>query len=171
MNQALLKDLAVLRLLVVHLGETVEPAWWTTSFTSAEGLEVCRQTFPRSWVSAAVGGASRAACEVHDTRIGRNRASHLFRFGGGLERQLHRELLQADQDELAGLLESKDSVLEHLKALNRSGESEPGTKGPVEVKRSKNAFGETELSSIARAYYEGFLRNEPVFPYFSENDD
>ncbi|MFW5828421.1 MAG: BrxE family protein [Alkalispirochaeta sp.] len=59
-----LSSLVRLRILVAHVGEAISEPWWPTQFTTYAGLEFAEQSFPRSWASAAINGACRAAQEL-----------------------------------------------------------------------------------------------------------
>ena len=116
-THAKLSPLAQLRVLVAHLGETGSPPWWNTEFTTPAGLDFSQYNFTRSHVSAAVSGATVAARAMHDERIGRKGTRHLFRFDAGLERAVHREILEADQSELEKLVESAEMAMDNLRRL------------------------------------------------------
>lgn len=160
-----LSPLARLRVLVAHLGESTPQPWWPTQFTTYAGLEFAKQSFPRSWASAAINGASRAALEIHDERIGRTGTRHLFRFDGGLERQVHSEILHAEQKEVAALIADLDTAMANLNALVE--QTVTVAPGPVQVGKLGQETAEDVVSDIAAHYLDGFEKGVLVFPYFA----
>lgn len=160
-----LNSLSTLRVLVAHLAETASDPWWSTQFTTEAGLEFMRQSFPRTWAAAAVGGAVREAQGVHDQRIGKQGTRHLFRFDGGLERQIHAEILHADQDAVAALIHDRQASLSHLRSLvTQTVEAAPG---PVQVGSLGDENSAATIADMAAHYLDGFERREPVFPYLA----
>ena len=157
--------LAQLRVLVAYLGETVNPVWWGSQFTTEAGLDFSKINFPRCHVSAAVAGVTVVARRIHDDRIGRKGTRHLFRFAGGLERAIHREILEADQDALGRLIESKEEAMNALSGLAQQTVDAP--EGPVQVGRLGDEERETAISDLAAHYLNGFNTGRRVFPYFA----
>ncbi len=166
-----LSTLAALRVLVACLGESVgrtEPArggWWQTQFTTQAGLQFARQIFPRSWASGAVGGAARAAREIHDERIGRKGTRHLFRFDDGLERRIHHEILHADQSSVADLIQDKDTAMKYLESIVK--QSVSAAPGPVQVGELGQELDGEIISDMAAHYFDAFNKKIEVFPYFA----
>lgn len=161
-----LSQLAQLRILVACLGESGDAPWWPTQFTTAAGLEFLQGVFPKSWASAAIGGTVSAAREVHDERIGRSGTHHLFRFEGGLERDIHREILLADQDAIAGFISEREKALAALRGLAR--QTVAASPGPVQVGRLGRERCPDAVSDMAAHYLDAFSQGEPVYPYFGE---
>ena len=164
-NNTSLSPLAQLRVLVAHLGEMSRPAWWNSEFTTPAGLDFSRYNFTRSHVSAAVAGATVAARSMHDERIGRKGTRHLFRLDAGLERAIHREILEADQDELAGMIESADVALANLRSLAQQTVDAPD--GPVQVGRLGEEERARAVVDLAAHYLSGFESGRVVLPYFA----
>ena len=160
-----LTSLSRLRILVAHLGEVSQPQWWASAFTTEAGLDFSKYNFTRSHVSAAIAGATLAARAVHDDRIGRQSTRHLFRFDGGLERAVHRKILEADQDELAKLISSPDIAMEELRNLAKQTVEAP--EGPVQVGRLGEEERERAVVDLAAHYLNGFESGRLVFPYFA----
>lgn len=164
-----LSHLAILRIVVGHLGEVSEKPWWPTQFTTQAGLEFSRQNFPRTWASAAVNGAVRAAQTFHDARIGKQGTRHLFRFDGGLERQIHAEILHADQDAVASLIADREAALQALRELVVQSVSAP--QGPIQVGTLADELRKEAIADIAAHYLDGFERGEVVLPYLARRPE
>lgn len=160
-----LSALATMRILVAYLGETAPQPWWPSEFTTEAGLEFSRQNFPRTWASAAVNGAVRDAQAFHDARIGKQGTRHLFRFDGGLEREIHGEILHADQDAVAHLISSRNAALEALRRLVTQTVSAPA--GPIQVGERGGELCSEVIADIAAHYLDGFERDEVVLPYLA----
>ncbi len=158
--------LAILRILVAYLGESAPQPWWSTQFLTEAGLDFFRGVFPKSSVSAAVNGAVRAAQEVHDERIGRIGVRHLFRFDGGLERDLHREILHAPPDKIMSLVTDRESALTALKKLVP--QTVTAAPGPVQIGRFGQETAPDAVADLAAHYYDAFTNDRLIYPYFAE---
>ncbi|MEX2442619.1 MAG: BrxE family protein [Alkalispirochaeta sp.] len=161
-----LTPLSTLRILVAYLGESSATPWWPTQFLTEAGLDFFRGVFPKTSVSAAVNGTVRAAQEVHDERIGRIGVRHLFRFDGGLERDLHREILHAPSDAIMALVANRETALERLKNLLLQTVS--AAPGPVQIGRFGQETSPDAVSDMAAHYYDGFTNDRLIYPYFAE---
>ena len=161
-----LSPLSALRVLVSHLGEVSSPKWWDSVFTTNAGLDFSKYTFTRSHVSAAIASAGVEARRVHDERIGRKGTRHLFRFDGGLERAIHREILEADQQYLNELIRSPETALDNLRALAEQTVDAPD--GPVQIGRFGDEEQERAAVDLAAHYLSGFETGRLVFPYFAD---
>ena len=161
-----LSQLAQLRILVAYLGESGDAPWWPTQFTTAAGFEFMQGVFSKSWASAAIGGTVSAAREVHDERIGRSGTHHLFRFDGGLERDIHREILLADQDAIAEFISDREKALDVLRGL--VGQTVAASPGPVQVGQIGRERSSDAVSDMAAHYLDAFTRGVLVYPYFGE---
>jgi hypothetical protein len=161
-----ISPLASLRILVACLGESASPSWWPTQFLTEAGLDFFRSVFPRTSASAAVNGAVRAAQEVHDERIGRIGVRHLFRFDGGLERDLHREILHAPPEQILSLVTDRDTALTALKRLVL--QTVTAAPGPVQIGRLGQETSPDAVADMAAHYYDAFTGNRLVYPYFAE---
>jgi hypothetical protein len=166
MTKTELGSLARLRVLLAYLGEASDPPWWSTSFTTAAGLDFSTYNFTRSPVSASIAGSVVAARKVHDDRIGRKGTRHLFRFDGGLERAVHREVLEADQEELAGLISSRETAMEGLERLATQTVDAP--EGPIQVGRLGDEESESGVVELAAHYLSAFTSGRQVYPYFAD---
>lgn len=164
--QSPLSPLAALRIVVACLGESSVPPWWPTQFLTEAGLDFFRGVFPRTSASAAVNGAVRAAQDVHDERIGRIGVRHLFRFDGGLERALHREILHASPEAIIALVTDRDTALAALKQLVQ--QTVTAAPGPVQIGRFGQETAPDAVADMAAHYYDAFTGNRLVYPYFGE---
>lgn len=160
-----LGKLSHLRVLVACLGEQSDPPWWRSGFTGDAGLDFARYNFVRSHASAAVSGAVVAARHVHDERIGRTGVRHLFRLDAGLERAVHREILEADQDELRVLIADPFAVADALRAFATQTVVAP--EGPVQIGRLGEEEHEEAVVDLAAHYLSGFTTGRIVLPYFA----
>ncbi len=160
-----LSPLTQLRIAVAYLGESGPSPWWQSQFTSPAGLEFSRFNFLGTYISAAVSGSTLAARRVHDDRIGRKGTRHLFRFDAGMERAVHREILEADQQTLAGFIESRKSALEWLQSL--AGQTVDAPEGPVQVGWLGEEEQERAIADLAAHYLCGFQKGYIVLPYFA----
>jgi hypothetical protein len=160
-----LNPLTQLRIAVAYLGESGPSPWWQSQFTSLAGLEFSQFNFSSTHVSAAIAGATLAARRIHDDRIGRKGTRHLFRFDPGLERAVHREILEADQQALARSIESRESALELLQTLAVQTVDAP--EGPVQVGLLGEEDTDRAVVDLAAHYLCGFLKEYQVLPYFT----
>lgn len=161
-----ISSLAQLRIIVAYLGESSTPPYWLSQFLFPTGIEFSRFSFSSTPVSAAISGATLAARTIHDERIGKKGTRHLFRFDAGLERAVHREILEANQDQLDALINSRESALAKLRAL--AGQTVDAPEGPVQV----GWFGEEEkegaVLDLAAHYLCGFQKSRMILPYFAQ---
>lgn len=160
-------NLARLRVVVANLGEASLPPWWQTQFTTPVGLDFSTYNFVHSHVSAAINGAAVAARSIHDERIGRKGTRHLFRFDGGLERAVHRHILEADQGELEAMIRDRDSAMTVLAGLCRQRVDAP--EGPVQIGILGKEEEDEAVAELAAHYLSGFESGRPVFPYFAQS--
>jgi hypothetical protein len=161
-----ISPLASLRIVVAYLGESSSPPWWPTQFLTEAGLDFFRGVFPKTSAAAAVNGTVRAAQEVHDERIGRIGVRHLFRFDGGLERDLHREILHADPEQIMALMPDWETALAALKGLVV--QTVNAAPGPVQIGRFGQETAPDAVTDLAAHYYDAFTNNRLVYPYFAE---
>lgn len=161
-----ISPLAQLRIIVAYLGESSPKPWWPTEFLTEAGLDFFRGVFPKTAVSAAVNGAVRGAQEVHDERIGRIGVRHLFRFDGGLERDLHREILHAPPEGVVALVSDREAALAALKKLVVQTVS--AAPGPVQIGRFGQETAPDAVTDLAAHYYDAFTNHRLVYPYFAE---
>lgn len=160
------QPLLTLRIIVVYLGESAPEPWWPTQFITEAGLDFFRGILPKTSVAAAVNGAVRAAQEVHDERIGRVAVRHLFRFDGGLERDLHRQILHAPEDRIRALVGDRHTALSALR--NLVSQTVAAAPGPVQIGRLGQETAPDAVADLAAHYYDAFTNERLVYPYFAE---
>jgi hypothetical protein len=161
-----LSSLARLRVLVAYLGETATVPWWSTTFATEAGLDFATYNFTHSHVSGAIAGATLAARKVHDDRIGRKGTRHLFRFDGGLERAVHREILEADQRQLAGLIANRETAVAELELIATQTVVAP--EGPIQIGRLGQEESESGAVELAAHYLSAVTLGRQVYPYFAD---
>jgi hypothetical protein len=158
-----------LRALVAYLGEKHCAGWWDTSYLDGTGRRYLELNFPRSATAAGVAAAGTAAKRLHDSRIGRSRVYHLFRFPYEIEERVHSELLHTDQEELWSQLKDKPTALDGLRSLAESTLDAP--EGPVQVGTQRHIMIPKGVAELARHYLSAFERGIVCLPYFSAEKD
>jgi hypothetical protein len=154
-----------LRALVAYLGEKHAFSWWDTVYLDPTGRRYLELNFPRSAAVAGVAAAGAAAKRLHDSRIGRSRVFHLFRFPYEVEERVHSELLQSDQENLWSKLKDKATAIEALRSLAESTLDAP--EGPVQVGTQRHIPTPKGVSELARHYLSAFEQGIVCLPYFS----
>jgi hypothetical protein len=158
------------RFLVASLGEEASPPWWRTHATSPTGMRMLERLFPRTFVTAGLETASRAASIEHDVRIGRVGAYHLFRFPTAEEAAL-RDFLRTEvgRRRLENLvrLEGADTRLRALAGL-AGDESEPTMRGPVNCGSVTTLLRGPAFRRLCAAYMSGLRAGSPVYPYLEQ---
>jgi hypothetical protein len=155
------------RFLVAGLGESAAPPWWRTQALTAVGLRMFERLYPRTAVAAGLETAGRAARIVHDERIGRNGAYHLFRLPVADEAVI-REALGAPEAvvllrELAGLGDL-NARLEALELLVGDDEV-PSGQGPLYLGNVRDVRNFGTLRQICAAYVGALRTGTPTYPY------
>lgn len=158
--------LARLRVLVAYLGEKDQFSWWPTSFLSPTGRRFLAFNFPRTTLSAGVRAASHAAMRLHDERIGRQGAFHLFRLPHALEREVHARLAGRGADAFASLLDDRDAALDGLGGLAEEEVKE--AVGPVRVSSVARLLHRPSVRKAAAVYHRAFTDGAPSFPYYTK---
>ena len=167
-NQASrVEELACMRVLVAYLGEHDQFAWWQTSFLSPTGRRFLAFNFPRTTLSAGVQAASHAAMRLHDERIGRQDAFHLFRLPYALEREVHAQVAGRGADAFAALLVDRDTALTELGTPGAQEAKE--AVGPVRVSTVARILHRSSIRKVATVYHRAFTDNTPSFPYYTQD--
>ena len=91
-----LVTLATLRILVGYLGEREQFGWWQSAFFAPGSQAFLAPLFARTQLLAQCNGVTRAACLIHDERIGVGHVYHLFRLPEDMEQGLHGILNEED---------------------------------------------------------------------------
>ena len=157
------ESIARLRVLVAYLGEKDQFTWWPTTFLSPTGRRFLAFNFPRTTLSAGVQAASHAAMHLHDERIGRQGAFHLFRLPHALEREVHTQLAGRGADAFASLLDDRDAALDALSAVAEQEMKE--AVGPVRVSTVGRILYRPSIRKVAAVYHRAFTDGAPSFPY------
>jgi hypothetical protein len=160
-----LEALASLRLLVAYLGEKDQFAWWPTSFLSATGRRFLEYNFPRTVLSAGVSSVAHAAKELHDQRIGRAGAYHLFRLPHALEQDIHALLAAESGNGFAELVSSGEQALAKLAEFAE--EEDVTAQGPVRVSGLRQLTHRPSIRKAAAHYRNAFESGQQTFPYFA----
>ena len=159
-----INDFIILRVLIGFLGEKNQFGWWDTNFLNRTGLQFLEINFPRTAFAAGCNAVIEAAKRLHDERIGKGGVYHLFRLPTGIEEDLHRALLSAEQNQFLKYIDSKDTALKGLKGLVPNAVGAP--EGPVQVGTLKNMLKASAVKELAVHYYDAFRNNKMCFPYF-----
>ncbi len=159
-----------LRALVLALGECVRPAWWTTAFMSETGFRFLERLYPRSYFSAAVHAAGKAACEVHDRAVGRVGVYHLFRLSEALEADIYAIAPSMDEDSIVrfrSCLGQTEKLMEMLRLFGNGEALFAAGPGPRRIGTEADLTEERTLSRVAATYFMAFKQGKPAFPYLS----
>lgn len=157
-----------LRALVLALGECVKPPWWKTEFMSETGFRFLERIYPRTYLTAAVHAAGKAACDAHDSAVGRRNVFHLFRLPESVEIAIERELSATANEFLPVFrpaLSQEDALLQLLIPLSSLDEKIPGA-GAIRLGTDKDLLTLRGLAKTAGAYHCAFTIGKPSFPYF-----
>lgn len=160
-----MKTLLEIRLAVAFLGEREQFRWWDTGFLNPLGLRYAGLTFPKTAASAAAGAASKAACRVHDERIGKGSVAHVFRFPEDTELRMRRQCLQLQASEVLEWC-SQDAAFRILDTIAAGADAVGGT-GPVQIASLQEATTPRSLAKAAATYAAAFRSRTVVFPYFA----
>ena len=160
-----LEALANLRVLVAYLGEKDHFDWWPTSFLSSTGRRFLEYNFPRTVLSAGVSSVAQAAKELHDQRIGRADAFHLFRLPHALEQDVHALLATESGNGFAELVSSREQALAKLTELAE--EEDVTAQGPVRVAGLRQLTHRPSIRKAAAHYRSAFEGGLQTFPYFA----
>jgi len=163
-----------LRALVLALGESSNPAWWKTKFMNETGLRFLERIYPRTPISAAINGAGKAACEIHDRAVGRVGVYHLFRLPETLEAEIHAFSPSEDEEffsRFRSSLGQQDGLLELVSTLCSNESPADGAAGPRRIGSESDATTTKALHKAAAIYHEAFKQGKLIFPYFAEEQD
>lgn len=164
-TQTNLANLAKLRLLVGYLGEKKQCDWWNTGFLDNTGQRYLEMLFPRTALPAALRSAGEAARAVHDARIGKGGAYHLFRLPVEIEDQLEHYVTTENLSEWKAELANKEAALAALDALAPSPLDAP--EGPVQVGSAEKILRKDSISELAAHYYSAMSKGRSCYPYFA----
>jgi hypothetical protein len=160
-----LTQLAKLRLLVGYLGEKKQCAWWDTGFLDTTGQRYLEMVFPRTKVQAGIRSTGEAARAVHDARIGKVGAYHLFRLPVELEDSMEHLIDQEDLSSWMVDLKDQDAALTALDQLAQNQLDAP--EGPVQVGTVKSILRKDSISELAAHYRSAMSKGRMCYPYFA----
>lgn len=164
-TQTNLANLARLRLIVGYLGEKKQCDWWNTGFLDTTGQRYLQVLFPRTTISAGLRSTGEAARTVHDARIGKVGAYHLFRLPVEVEDRLESYFTVDTLREWMPDLGSKEAALAALDALAQNRLDAP--EGPVQVGSADKILRKDSLSELAAHYYSAMSKGRTCYPYFA----
>jgi hypothetical protein len=124
-------SLCQLRFLVAFLGQASLGNWWKTDVLNDTGQQFLVFNFSRNPLLAGFTATCLAARRVHDDRIGRRGAFHLFRFPGEMEQELHRVASTQNSSFLAALPRTQEQASAMLTQL--AAEKVDAPEGPVQI--------------------------------------
>lgn len=158
------------RFLVATLGEAASPPWWRSQATSPAGQRMLARLFPRTHLISRLETASHAARIVHDERIGRIGAYHLFRLPSAYEAAVRDFLYLPEANKILQELAAIDRMEDHLNALPRttSDRKVAMAQGPVNCGVVQDLARASCLDTICAAYASGFIAGKPVYPYLEQ---
>jgi hypothetical protein len=154
-----------LRLAVMFLGERPQHQWWDTAFLNSLGCRYLSLVFPKNPVLSACTAAGEAACHVHEERIGKGSARHLFRLAPEMDLRVRALAQSLKLEELLSIC-STEAALNLLDSM-AAGASTNAVSGPVRRGSLKDLTDPASLAGLAAAYASGFRSGTPVFPYFT----
>lgn len=161
----IIKQFAMLRLVVGYLGQRKQSGWWDCDFLDATGLRFLETTFPRTARAAALRSTTEAACIVHDQALGRIGNYHLFRLPPVLEDHLEHDIQEMDWIESRRLSESRGSAMDELRRIADALIKAPA--GPVQVGMAHRILTPTAVRELAAHYHSAFQDGIRCFPYFA----
>jgi hypothetical protein len=161
-----MNDFIQLRVTVAFLGEKPAAGWWESAFLEETGLRYLAFAFPRTPVLSAIQGATDAARRIHDERIGKKGAIHLFRLPYEAELAVFERLRENERRQQARFVtapKDKDEALARLRDLAQT--PEKGHEGPVFI-GSGNPITDSSITKRMAALYLGaFEDGKRVFPF------
>ena len=158
------------RFLVARLGEIASPPWWRSEATSIVGRRMLERLYPRTFLTASLETASRAACIEHDLRIGRLGAYHLFRLLIAYEAAIHDQLQLPTTKSLLETTASLDGVEQILGALSSLvvNENLSMARGPIRCGTTDELRSGRPIQRMCAAYLSAFRGSWTVYPYLEE---
>ena len=158
--------LAILRLLILKLGETPPSTWWDSTGLQKAGQDDLKFLFPRTSINAAAKHAQALAQSKHDASTRAQGVRHLFRLPIGLEVTLHQTLVDL---ETTGKLEPLLDTFNWDTLEGITYESTPAQEGPVNL-GTLDVNSPKDLSRLANVYRAAFEAGVSCVPYFTLTD-
>ncbi len=159
------KSLIEIRLLVSFLGEKEQCNWWDSQFLTPTGLSFLEISFPRSPYIAAYTSISNIAEKTHEKAIAKDGSANLFKLPGQLEEQIRKYISNTQIEAFYTSVNSKEMALRKLKSYFKQSVTSPI--GAVQVGKIKDILTQQGLIELAAHYYDAFLNDKKVFPYFN----
>ena len=155
-----------LRVAVAFLGEKHATGWWESEFLCETRIRYLAFAFPRTPILSAVQGATEAARRVHDERIGKRGAIHLFRLPYEAELMVFERLRENEKQAVARVVavpEGRDDALARLHDLAPAPEN--GQEGAIFIGTENPIFDMTVIRRMAALYLGAFESDKRVFPF------
>lgn len=159
-----------LRALVLALGECVHPKWWKTEFMSETGFRFLERLYPRTYFSAALTAAGKAACDEHDKAVGRVGVFHLFRLPEIMESEIAKSLNNGSGEFVTAFraaLGDQKSLLNMICNLFDCESADSVSPGAQLFGSEEDVMTITGMSILAEAYLTSFTRGESCYPYYT----
>lgn len=154
-----------LRLLVGHLGERAQHAWWPTAFYEPSSRLFLEPVFVKTARLAQYHGVVEAARRLHDEHLSVG-SFHLFRLPEEVEQDLHALIRGEIRPELvAALTLAKDGALDALKEAAEG--SKASGDGPVMVGQVQDLASPMIAASMAATYLSAVTRGAKAYPYLA----
>ena len=166
MENDLIKNLAVYRIVIGYLGEREQFGWWQSSFFIHGSSAFLSPVFSRTQLLAQCNGVARAAALIHDERIGIGNVYHLFRLPEELEQGIHQALYEIQLGEkIQKTISNKVSALGFLRK-NLIPQDKPGI-GPTRVGDVHALRDHETWKVVAGLYFVSFEKQKEILPYFT----
>lgn len=159
-----------LRVLVATLGEKPAAGWWESAFLDDTGMRYLSFAFPRTPVLSAIQGATEAARRIHDERIGKRGAIHLFRLPYEAELVVFERLRENERQHQGRVItvpNGKDEALAKLRDLAPAPEN--GHEGPVFIGMGNPITDMAIIQRMAALYLGAFESEKRVFPFLESS--
>jgi hypothetical protein len=167
----IVREIALLRLIIAALGERATPPWWKTQFLTEVGMRSMNRIFPRTALSAALHSVAIAARDDHDKRIGVGGRYHLFRLPTSIEHSvasaLSEESISSDASSI--MKEGRDGLIKALEVWANE-RAVRATDGPITLGKSENLAKAAVIQELAALYLDSFRAGRRVFPYFQDSE-
>lgn len=157
-----------LRVLVLALGEKVDPPWWRTQFFTTTGQRFLERLFPRTPLLAAVNSAGKPASELHDQAVGRVGAFHLFRLPKNLEFKLiayGSDLKDTAKAEFFDPSWTVEQMLDLIRSLADGAPPSELSPGAVKLGKETDLSAPAVFREMAAIYLNAFITRTQAFPY------
>lgn len=166
MENDLIQQLALYRMVIGYLGEREQFGWWQSSFFTQGSSAFLSPIFSRTQILAQCTGVTRAATLVHDERIGVGKVYHLFRLPEEMEQSIHQTLQEVQFEEvIRKILSNKDSALDFLQ--KNSITPDHPEEGPTRIGDTKALHDQKSWSAVAGLYLYSFETQKEILPFFT----